>query len=173
MLKPNALLEYAVFYTLQSKWHCGMIKNIFDACTRRELEQRAMKLTPDTQPMWGKMSVGQMLEHCCRPMEAALSEKAIERGLKEKMIGMLLKGMITSDKPFTKDLPTDKGFLVVETVEFEPARKRMFQLLKQLQETGAASMDGRSHSLLGKLTSEEWNNTLYKHLDHHFNQFGV
>jgi hypothetical protein len=40
------------------------LPNIFDQQTCHQLISRIQKLTPVTQPQWGKMSVSQMLAHC-------------------------------------------------------------------------------------------------------------
>jgi hypothetical protein len=36
-----------------------------------------------------------------------------------------------------------------------------------------AGADAHSHSLFGWLTPEEWAVLMYKHMDHHLQQFGV
>jgi hypothetical protein len=41
-----------------------MMKDIFDQTVTTELIDRINKLTPDTQPRWGKMTSAQMLAHC-------------------------------------------------------------------------------------------------------------
>lgn len=45
------------------------MKNQFDPKVVEELRGRNNQLTKDTQPKWGKMSVGQMLAHCNVPYE--------------------------------------------------------------------------------------------------------
>ena len=42
-----------------------MIKNIFDKAVTEEIIDRINKLNANTQPLWGKMAVGQMMAHCC------------------------------------------------------------------------------------------------------------
>jgi hypothetical protein len=37
----------------------------------------------------------------------------------------------------------------------------------------AAHFEGKESNSFGALNSTEWNNMLFKHLDHHLNQFGV
>jgi SRSO17 transposase len=41
------------------------------------------------------------------------------------------------------------------------------------QELGATHFEGKESHSFGTLTSTEWNNMFYKHLDHHLGQFGV
>lgn len=41
------------------------MQNIFEAGVVAELTKRIERLTPTTTPQWGKMTVDQMLAHCC------------------------------------------------------------------------------------------------------------
>jgi len=41
------------------------------------------------------------------------------------------------------------------------------------QKFGSARFEGKESHSFGKLTSKEWNNMFYKHLNHHLTQFGV
>ena len=45
--------------------------------------------------------------------------------------------------------------------------------IRQFSEGGAAKCTPHPHPFFGKLTSEEWGIGMYKHLDHHFRQFGA
>ena len=38
--------------------------NVFDPQETAEIINRIHKLTPDSKPLWGKMSAAQMLAHC-------------------------------------------------------------------------------------------------------------
>ncbi|WP_337994864.1 hypothetical protein [Polaribacter ponticola] len=49
----------------------------------------------------------------------------------------------------------------------------MIGFILKTQELGADYFDGKESHSFGKLTEKEWNNTFYKHLDHHLTQFGV
>jgi hypothetical protein len=47
------------------------------------------------------------------------------------------------------------------------------EYLKKTEELGEKYFDGLESNSFGKLTTIEWNNLFYKHLDHHLTQFGV
>jgi hypothetical protein len=51
------------------------MQNIFDPSTTSELIARIESLKPDSQPLWGKMSVDQMLAHCSVAYEMAYTDK--------------------------------------------------------------------------------------------------
>jgi hypothetical protein len=44
---------------------------------------------------------------------------------------------------------------------------------KDAEEKGPTYFEGKDSNVFGKLTSKEWSHMLYKHIDHHFSQFGV
>ncbi|MFY7813596.1 MAG: hypothetical protein ACOVRK_00260, partial [Chryseobacterium taeanense] len=41
------------------------MENVFDAKVAQNYIDRINKLTPESQGLWGKMTVDQMLAHCC------------------------------------------------------------------------------------------------------------
>ncbi|WP_462245475.1 hypothetical protein [Ferruginibacter sp.] len=51
------------------------MKTIFDATTRYELIQRINSLNENSNSLWGKMNVYQMLLHCSKWEEMALGKK--------------------------------------------------------------------------------------------------
>jgi hypothetical protein len=56
---------------------------------------------------------------------------------------------------------------------FEYEKERLIYHINETIELGPAFFDGKNHYTLGVLTSQDWSNLLYKHLDHHLRQFGV
>jgi hypothetical protein len=46
-------------------------------------------------------------------------------------------------------------------------------LFKKTQQLGRDAFDGKNSHSFGKLSAQEWNNMLAKHLNHHLEQFGV
>ena len=49
----------------------------------------------------------------------------------------------------------------------------MCHVITKTQELGEQYFDGKESHSFGNLTSNEWNNLFYKHLEHHLTQFGV
>lgn len=48
-----------------------------------------------------------------------------------------------------------------------------FLYIKQTEAKGAVYFEGRETPAFGVLTAKEWCTQFYKHIDHHFTQFGV
>ena len=53
--------------------------SLFDARVYQRVTDRLNKLTSTTPPLWGKMSVSQMLAHCKVAFEVPLSQKPMKR----------------------------------------------------------------------------------------------
>ena len=150
------------------------MKNIFEKSTTDGLIERLQKLTPETQRIWGKMDVAQMLAHCNVAYESALENKHPNaKGIKKWLLTTFVKPLIVSNKPYKQNSPTSSEFKIVNEKEFELEQKRLIDYVYKVQELGADYFDGKDSNSFGKLSKSEWSNLFYKHLDHHLNQFGV
>ncbi len=133
---------------------------------------RIKKLKKESRPLWGKMSVAQMLKHCNVPYDTR--EMNIKPPFLLKwMIRLFFKQALINQKPYAKNLQTAPHFLVEVDQNFEYEKDRLIYHINETVELGPAFFDGKNHYTLGVLTSQDWSNLLYKHLDHHLRQFGV
>ncbi len=150
------------------------LPNIFTRSVTDEVIGRINKLTPATQPQWGKMSVSQMLAHCCVTYEMAYENKHPKpSGLARFFLKAFVKDIVVSEKPYKHNSRTAPAFLVTDEKVFETEKKRLTDYLNKTEQLGIAHFDGKESLSFGKLNKQEWNNMLYKHLDHHLTQFGV
>ncbi len=88
------------------------MKNLFDAMDNNEIIERINKLAPDTNAMWGKMTVAQMLAHSQTTIEVALGERKLKGGLIGFLFGKIAKRKLVKDEPFKRNLPTAPSFIV-------------------------------------------------------------
>jgi len=146
------------------------IKNLFDPGVKSAIISRINKLTPGSKALWGKMNVAQMLAHCQKPLGVATGKHSLKGNFFMKLIGPLFKKKLYEDKPFKKNLPTDKSFIVVNPGEFEKEKAALIDMIGSFSET---NMSDAPHPFFGKLTKEQWSLGTWKHLDHHLSQFGV
>jgi Protein of unknown function (DUF1569) len=149
------------------------MKNLFQPETVEEIKQRIEKLHPDSKRLWGKMEVAQMLAHCTAALEVAAGQKFPPRMFIGRILGPFIKPVFTNEKPFKKNTPTDKSFLVIDQRNFEKEKSRLLELINQFSTGGPEKVTTHPHSFFGKLTPIEWGTGMYKHLDHHLRQFGV
>ena len=142
----------------------------FDAA---ELIQRVRRLQPDSRPLWGKMTVGQMLAHCQVPLRVASGELKLKRSLIGVLLGGLAKKKLMSDRPFDRNLPTAPEFRVRDARSFEPERTKLVACIEGFHERGESGITKEPHPFFGHLSLAEWQTLQWKHLDHHLRQFGV
>ncbi|MGV3538164.1 MAG: DUF1569 domain-containing protein [Rufibacter sp.] len=150
------------------------MKNIFEPAVTQEIIQRLHRLRPDTQPQWGTMAVGQMLAHCNVLYEMVYSQQHPRpNAFKRFVLRLLVKDSVVNEKPYKPHTRTAPWFIIRETKDFDLEKARLIQHLEKTQALGAAHFEGKDYHSFGSLTSHEWNNMFYKHLDHHLRQFGV
>ncbi|MBA3649394.1 MAG: DUF1569 domain-containing protein [Chitinophagales bacterium] len=149
------------------------MKNIFNPADAEEFILRINKLTPATQPLWGKMSVDQMLAHCNVTYEMIYEDKhAKPNAFMRVILKMLVKKKVVSEAPYKHSNPTAPAFKITGSKNFEEEKSRLINYIRRTQQSGADFEGKESHSF-GRLTTTEWNNLMSKHLDHHLTQFGV
>jgi len=150
------------------------MENIFDPAVTEKVIQRINQLRPNTQPLWGKMRVEQMLAHCNVAYETIYENKHPKPGgFKKFLLKAFIKKPTVNEKPYKRNSPTAPMFIIKDERKFETEKNRLIHYLNTTQQKGAAYFDGKESHSFGKLTVQEWNNMLYKHLDHHLKQFGV
>ncbi len=150
------------------------MKSVFDKDVVDELLNRVDKLTPDSQPNWGKMRVAQMLAHCNVTYELIYDNIHPKPNPVMKLIlKLLVKNKVVSEKGYKHSSPTAPVFKIIEDQDFDKQKQRLTDYILRTQELGGRYFDGKESHSFGKLTKQEWNNMLYKHIDHHLTQFGV
>lgn len=149
------------------------VKNLFDADTFSEIVMRMDKLTPDTQRLWGKMEVSQMLAHCKEAFKVPLSEKPLPRMFLGRILGWLAKSKLYNESPWGKGLPTAPNFIIKDQREFEKEKKALLALVTEFHTKGPTKVGQHPHPFFGSFTPEQWGRSQWKHLDHHLRQFGV
>lgn len=151
------------------------MKNIFDKAVTEEMISRLENLTPASSAKWGIMNVAQMLAHCNVTYEMIyeLEKHPKPNGFKRFMLKLIVKPIVVNDKQYKENGPTAPAFKIVSEREFETEKARLVDFLNRTQELGGAYFDGKESNSFGALKTNEWNAMFYKHLDHHFRQFGV
>lgn len=151
-----------------------IMKNIFDQSVVNELVIRLNRLTPETQPQWGKMSVDQMLAHVNVPY-IMVYEKTIKPAnwLLRKVLRKFVMPKVVGPEPYARNTPTAPVFKQSGKKNFEAEKIKLIAYLQRVQQEGEHAFEGRPSPSFGPLTAAEWNVLYYKHLDHHLTQFGV
>jgi hypothetical protein len=146
------------------------IKSIYDLTTYESMVGRINQLTSESQPQWGKMSVGQMLAHCAEVQDVSNGKPLKGTPWFINLIGGFVKKMVLNKDPYPKNIRTHPQYLTTEPEDFETQKERLLLSLKAMIALGKISS---RHPIFGEMTPDEKGWGMYKHLDHHLGQFGV
>ncbi|MDQ3000094.1 MAG: DUF1569 domain-containing protein [Fibrobacterota bacterium] len=150
------------------------MKNIWNPEDTRKTLERIDTLRPESKPVWGTMSVGQMLAHCNVSYEMVYGDNhAKPNPILRFILKVLVKGAVVNEKPYKHNSRTGPQFVIKETKDFASEKNRLVAYVLKTQQLGEAHFHGKESLSFGPLQGKEWNNMFYKHLDHHLSQFGA
>ncbi len=145
---------------------------MWDPALRTSFVERSAKLTPDTKPVWGKLSASGMLAHLNDSYRLCLGDLAAK-----PRSGPLrytpIKQLVIYVLPFPKSVPTAPELLARcdgAVLEDEKAAfKKMFERLS----TARPNTPLAEHPAFGTLTYKDYGTLMARHTEHHFRQFGL
>jgi hypothetical protein len=148
-----------------------MPKTLWNESARQELVDRLDKLTPDTKPLWGKFNASQMVAHIGSSMRMATGELPT----KSKNLPIRftpLKQIIVYWAPFPKGAPTAPELLSREVTDWN---ENILDVKSRIQAFATRQLNAQwpVHPAFGTLSPKAWGVLGYRHVDHHFRQFGV
>ena len=149
------------------------MKTIFNEADKNEIISRIEKLTPETQHLWGKMNVAQMLAHCAVGAQWPTGDVVIKSSPIAFIGRFFKKSLIHSDKQFGKNSPTAPELTMVDQKDFAKEKAAFIAAVNTLYAGGEKGIKTEKHAFFGKMTPAEWGILNYKHADHHLRQFGV
>ncbi|HWW61610.1 MAG TPA: DUF1569 domain-containing protein [Thermoanaerobaculia bacterium] len=149
------------------------MKSLFEPADRDEILRRMSALQATSVRQWGKMNPAQMLGHLSQALETATGDRPMKQKFLGKIITPLIRKSILGEKPFGKNAPTDPTFVVADERDFGAERARLTALIERFVQRGPATAAAATHAFFGKLSGEEWGTLMYKHIDHHLQQFGA
>ncbi|HXB41633.1 MAG TPA: DUF1569 domain-containing protein [Bacteroidia bacterium] len=147
------------------------MRNLFESEARTEVLSRLEKINTQSQRQWGEMSVDQMLWHLNRFMSYAFGEFTVPfRG--NWFLKTFVKPLALGKTPFPKGRSqTPAEFKATGKYDIENEKKRFIEYIEKYSKS-PDKKDWPLSPLLGKFTGENWARIQYKHIDHHFRQFG-
>jgi hypothetical protein len=147
------------------------MKSLWQEESQKELRSRLDKLAPESKGAWGKMNSFQMLAHLSDAMRMALGELDI-KPKKSPLRFTVVKKLIIYALPFPKGAPTAPELIARAEGDWETEVSSLKELIERFTERHARE-EWAEHPVFGKLTKKDWGALAYKHIDHHFRQFGV
>ena len=149
------------------------MRSLFDPADRKSISERLGALESSSSRKWGKMNAGQMLAHCSAALETSTGDRPMKQAFIGKVLAPFVRRTVLSEKPFGKNSPTDPTFVIRDERDFGAERKRLLDLINRFAQRGPAEAGKATHSFFGRLSGEEWGRLMYKHIDHHLQQFGL
>jgi len=147
------------------------MNSIFEKASNEVMVARINKLSPETKALWGKMTVNQMLKHTNESILIAFGEKTLKINFLMRFLGKMMKNKVFNSE-FKKNSPTAPEFIFKEEYDFEGAKNELISNFSQFAK-GHDSIKITNHPFWGKMSFEDWDKLMWKHLDHHLRQFGV
>jgi hypothetical protein len=149
------------------------MKTLFNQPDRDSIRQRLGTLQASSERKWGTMNAAQMVTHCARALETGTGDRPMKQKLIGKILAPFVRSSILGEKPFGKNSPTDPSFVVADERDFAIERQKLLGLIDRLVERGPDNASKQTHAFFGKLSGEQWGELMYKHIDHHLQQFGT
>ena len=150
------------------------MKTLSDVRVRKELVERLVRLRPDAQPSWGRMSAHQMVCHLSDSMRAALGEKYISRSTS------LFKRVILKRLALWAPIPWPHGFKTRPEMDQQQGGTPPVEFASDLEEFRTllgrfCMLEGEfaPHAMFGQMSKTERLRYAYLHIDHHLRQFKV
>ncbi|HRK05836.1 MAG TPA: DUF1569 domain-containing protein [Chlorobiota bacterium] len=148
--------------------------SVFDQATHAEILSRLSLLHEDSPRLWGTMSAAQMLAHLSVAYEFAYGVRTdTPPWIMRKFVALFFRDLLVGDKPYPKNGPTAPAMKQSVEKDFLTEHKKFTEWVERVHHDGREAFEGRRQSTLGVLTADEWSTLFYKHLDHHFRQFGI
>lgn len=148
--------------------------DVFDAPSVDAQLRRLDALTPDTPALWGKMTAPAMLAHLNVAYEMVYDGTHSRPNVILRFIlRTFVKQGVVGPKPYPKNTPTAPAFRIQGPRDFAKEKARLIAYMRRVQHEGRTAFEGRASLSFGPLTADEWSVLFGKHLDHHFNQFGL
>lgn len=144
--------------------------SIADKNDREALISRIKKLDENSVPLWGKMSVYQMLRHCSQWEELALGKQVYKQSFLGKLLGKFALKSMMKNEPVKRNLPTVPSFIITGDGSVTLEKENLITLIEAHAQ---CTNDGFIHPFFGKLSLEQGTFIASKLLDHHLKQFGV
>jgi hypothetical protein len=147
------------------------MNSIYNKTSNEVMITRINSLTPESKPLWGKMTVDQMLRHCTSAANVAFGTQDLKVNFLMRFLGKSMKTKIFNSA-FKKNSPTAKEFIFTDSKDFNQSKLELIECVTLFNQ-GHQIIKVLDHPFWGKMTYEDWDKLIWNHLDHHLKQFGV
>jgi hypothetical protein len=148
------------------------MKSLWDERARAGMLQRAERLTPQTPALWGRMTAAEMLAHVVQGMRLGLGEMQAQPR-RSPFRYWPLKHVFVYWIPFPKGAPAPREIVTRgKPQDWDANRDALRESILRFAELDRLGT-WPIHPVFGPLSGSAWGALGWRHLDHHFRQFGV
>ncbi len=145
--------------------------SVLDKSARASLLVRALRLTPDRIPEWGRMTCPQMLAHVNDVLRMALGDIPTKSlGSPLRIPGMAYLAIYWL--PWAKSLPSAPELFRTDGIDWDEEQRLLGDLMERLAARDPAAPTP-IHPVFGRISHRTWAVLSYRHTAHHLTQFGV
>jgi uncharacterized protein DUF1569 len=135
------------------------------------LKKRIENLSPNSERQWGSLTHAQMLAHCTKVLNVALTDYKSQYFLGKLFGKKIVSNILKNKYEMKKGIKSSKKLFEAHPKSFDEEKAILLETFKQFHKNGAAFYENKLHPFFGRLTADTWNTLTYKHLNHHLTQF--
>jgi hypothetical protein len=151
------------------------MQTLFNQDNRTALLTRLSHLTSESQPLWGRMTAGEVVCHLADPFRVALREKKV-RDLSGPLRIPGVAHAVVWVVPWPKGAPTSPAYLpgkgMTNPTEFDRDKRDLVTLVDRFATLPPNAQIPRN-PVFGEIGRGGWGRLMWRHLDHHLRQFGL
>jgi len=143
---------------------------------REELEKRIVSLPNVPKNFWHSMSGAQIVVHLADVIRVGLGEKKAQpAGILRLIFSLPFIGWLTTQIiPWVPGIPAQPEFMEgtggTSLGDFNEDKDKLMKLMRKMGELESLPTKP-DHPVFSKLSLEQWQRLMYKHIDHHLWQF--
>ncbi|RSL15880.1 uncharacterized protein DUF1569 [Edaphobacter aggregans] len=148
------------------------MKSLASAEVLSETRARLLRVATDDQPLWGRMTVWQMMRHLGCSSELALGERPMEpvKGVPSALIKFVA---LRTALPWPKNSKTMPELIQALDECPETGFEELVGVaVAKMEDVARATRLAPKHPIFGSMTTADWMRLGYLHADHHLRQFG-
>lgn len=141
-----------------------------------EYSKQLEGLKSDSKPLWGVMTAQHMIEHLSASIRMSNGKLYLTQSIADEDIPSRLS-FLYSDLPFPRNIKqqySPEGLRPLRCANLKEAIGLLQLMLQQFeQHFKELPADRPIHPLFGPLDKSQWLRFHYRHMQHHFTQFGL
>jgi len=141
---------------------------------RAALTARLQRLRPDTPGQWGRLTAPGMVAHVTSSLRMMTGDLPVVPAPTPWLVRHApVRHLLIYALPFPKGLPTSPELLPAPEQREWADALRAFDAALNTIGTRPSAGPWPHHPAFGAMSGREWGVLQYRHLSHHFRQFGV